>query len=265
VSEERFDFDTAVLERSRSVPVVVDFWAEWCAPCRMLGPILEDLAATAAGRFELVKIDVDQNADLAAGLGVRGIPAVQMFDQGRVVAQFVGALPQPDVERWLAESLPDARLERLDALARDWIARGRAVLPEIEAFAAANPGLPLAQLRLAQALATTDPARARAVLRELPATADAELAADVMSIVDLVETPDDAPSRSARPLAAARAALAAHDLDRALDSLVDAVAADRRFGDDLARRAAVALFRLLGSDHELTRTYQRKLASVLLV
>jgi len=265
VSEERFDFDTVVLERSRTVPVVVDFWAAWCAPCRMLGPILEDLAATAAGRWELVQIDVDQNADLAAALGVRGIPAVQMFDQGRVVARFVGALPRTEVERWLETNLPDQRLERLDALGREWIVRGRTVLPEIETFAATNPDLPLARLRLAQALATTDPARAREMLRDLPATADAELATDVESIAELAETRDDAPSRSAPQLATARTALAAHDLDRALDSLVDAVAADRRFGDELARRAAVALFRFLGPDHELTRTYQRRLASVLLV
>ena len=263
MNDERFDFDSQVLARSHTVPVVADFWATWCAPCRTLGPILEKLAGEAAGRWELVKIDTDQNPDLAVSLGVRGIPAVQMFDRGRLVAQFVGALPRAEVERWLATHLPDARLERLEELGRSWIARGRAVLPEIETFAAANPDLPLVHLRLAQALATSDPQRARALVRELPATTDADLAADVTSLIDLVEARDEGPS--APSLAAAREALVAHDLDRTLDNLCDAVQADRRFEDELARRAAVALFHLLGPDHELTQTYQRRLASVLLV
>jgi len=265
VSEERLDFAVTVLERSQAVPVVVDFWAEWCAPCRMLGPILEDLAASAAGRWELVKVDVDQNQDLAAGLGVRGIPAVHLFDQGRLVAQFVGALPRPEVERWLEAHLPDPRLERLAAFARDWIERGRAILPELETFVAANPDLSIARLRLAQTLAATDPARARALLRDLPASADAELATDVESVADLAERRDDEPAAIAPPLAAARAALVAHDLDRTFASLVDVVVADRSYRDGLARRAAVALFHFLGPDHELTRAYQRRLASVLLI
>ncbi len=265
MSAERFDFEAAVIERSRAVPVVVDFWAPWCAPCRLLGPVLEELAAQAAGRWELVPIDVDQHADLAAGLGVHGIPAVHMFDQGRIVASFVGALPQPEVERWLDAHLPDVRLERLASLARAWVSKGATVVPELDAFAQANPDLSEARLRLAQALAPTDPARAKELLRDLPASADAELAGDISSLIELVETPDAAATRSAPHLAAARAALSAHDLDRTLDSLVDAVGADRAFRDELARRAAVAVFHLLGPDHELTRTYQRRLASVLLV
>ncbi len=265
MSEPRVDFETAVLERSKTVPVVVDFWAPWCGPCRTLGPILEDLAAGAGGRFELVKINVDEQPDLAAALGVRGIPAVQLFDQGRAVAQFVGALPRADVQRWLERSLPDPRAARLEALAREWVTRGSAIVPELEQLAKDSPDLPLAALRLAQAIVAEDPARARALVRDVLASADTELAAAVESLADLVEPRPDEPKRIAPHLAAARGALRAHELERVLESLVDAAAADRRYGDELARRAAVALFRLLGPDHELTQTYQRRLASVLLV
>src|ERR1700730_10618579 len=100
------NFEAAVVDRSHSLPVVVDFWAEWCAPCRQLGPVLEREASKRSGRLELVKVDVDSNQTLSRTYGIQGIPAVKAFHKGRVVAEFVGAQPAAAVERFLDSLLP---------------------------------------------------------------------------------------------------------------------------------------------------------------
>jgi len=259
------DFANAVIERSFTLPVVVDFWASWCAPCRTLGPVIEELAAQAAGRWELVKLDTEAQPDIAQQFAVMSIPAVKMFHQGQVVAEFVGALPAEQIRQWLDEHLPDDRLDPLASLVARWEAEGgEAIAPELEAFVEQHPELHQGRLRLAQAIVAGNPGRARELISGMELDADlAELASDILGLADLMDSSAEPPPRLAPQLDGARQALRRHDLDGALQHLVEMAMIDKSFDNELARRAAVALFRLLGEDHELQDKHRRRLSMAL--
>jgi putative thioredoxin len=263
------EFASAVMQRSFDVPVVVDFWAEWCGPCKVLGPTLERLAAEGGGSWELAKVDVDANQELAMQFGVKGIPTVIAFRDGQVAAQFTGALPEDQVRQFvesLAPSELDIAAERAyvaldegdEALAEQvWLA----VLDQDPAHELAGTGLAglmlergdqEAALALLARLAPTEAVRQLQAAARLTAVGD----------LDTLEAAaaDGSPQAS---LEYGKALAATGDYETAFEKLIDIVALRDEDHSDAARLVVLDLFELLGPEHPLTVTYRRRLANAL--
>jgi putative thioredoxin len=243
-------FQTAVIDRSHTLPVVVDFWASWCGPCRQLGPVLERAAAARAGKLELTKIDVDANPGLARTFGIQGIPAVKAFRDGRVAAEFVGAQPPTAVDQFLDSLLPseaDSLVERGDEAS---LRRAHELEPS-----RADAAVPLA--KILRERGETD--EALAVLARVPGS----FAADGLAARIGLEA---AAKNSAQPpvpdLTEAFAALDAGDQERALDLMLNALPNADGARDDV-RRVVIGVLDELGVAHPLARETRRRLASAL--
>lgn len=273
-------FDEQVLRASVSRPVLVDFWAPWCGPCRALTPVLERVAAELAGRMTLVKVNSDEEPELAARYGVRGIPSCKLFVDGKVADEFTGALPEGAVRAFLQDALPSPAAPMVaeagaHAAAGDFAAalasleRALAVDPDDEGalFAQADALLALQRNEDAQAVVAKLEAHARPVrdARRLAALA-ARVALAGGAAPDLAALARAAavePVDCAAKLAYARALAAAGDFARALPELLAIVRADRKFGDDVGRRTMLTIFDALPADSDLVRRYRRELASAL--
>lgn len=238
-------FEHEVMEASKDLPVVVDFWAPWCGPCRALTPVIEKAAAAFAGRIKLVKVNSDENQDLASAFGVRSIPSVIAFKDGRPAAQFVGAQSEGQVRAFMEKLLPSASEEALER-AEAACAEGRLDDAERElAVVDADPVLAPRVQALRQTIAF---ARAAA---EGPGEAELE--------AKLAANPADHETRFTL------AGLYAYErrYREAMDALLEILRRDRHWRDGEARRQLLALFDLAAGDPPLVAEYRRKLARLL--
>lgn len=268
-------FEAAVLEESRRRPVVVDFWAPWCGPCRTLGPVLERLAAQGGGAWLLAKVNVDEEPELAGRLGIQGIPAVKAFRDGAVVDEFVGALPEGQVRRWLGRIVPGpadaaaaegaAHLQagRREA-AREALSRALSLEPLHPGALVELAALDLEEGRREEAQArlerlppgVPEPLATRAAALRLRATAPA--AADLDALRRAVEA---APEDGAPRLALARGLAGAGHYPAALEALLEVVRRfHRREPGEEARQLMVQLFDAVGARSELADTYRTRLS-----
>jgi putative thioredoxin len=265
-------FQQEVLLRSREVPVLVDFWAEWCAPCKTLSPMLERMTVEAGGAFELAKVDVDANQELSAQFLVQSIPTVVAIRNGKEAQRFTGALPEASIAEFLAAVLP-TELDLMVDEARTALVTGdtsgaehmlRQVLERQSDHQ--DAGTSLAALLIDQA----NIEEALIVLGKLVPDADVErlqAAARLRQsagddISDLELRASDEPENDEAQLNLARGLAAHSEFEPALDRLL-AVVKRKGDGKEDARQAMVDIFGVLGSDHPLTATYRRQLATAL--
>ena len=258
---EKVDFAQDVIARSHEVPVVVDFWAPWCGPCRVLGPVIEGLASEAEGKWELVKVNSDMAPVVSEEYGIRSIPAVKLFHQGKVIADFVGALPRQQILQWLDAHLPNEYLATFEELLPLLDGMGREIaVASLAQLVTDAPDFLDARLRLAFEYAFEAPEQATELLEGIlfRTRQHLEQAQDIRELVRLMEAPLDIELPVGKKILAAREAGRVRDMDSLLELLVEAVMLDKSYADDLARKATIACFRMLGPQHMLTLKYRRR-------
>ncbi|WP_321884338.1 thioredoxin [Paraburkholderia bannensis] len=274
-------FEKDVIEASALAPVLVDFWAPWCGPCKTLGPMLEKLEAEYAGKWKLVKVNVDENQELAAHFQVRSIPHVVAFADRQAVDQFIGVLPEGQLREFLDRLIPDsaqaARIAAQEALADG---RREDAYEALQAALAYDPGFDDARMDLIEMLLadnradeahkevellspkTTQGIDAR--FNALKTRLDALDAAEDLPPTDALEAqvsahPDDLEAR----FDLASALIARRKYAGALEHLLEIVKRDRTFRDDIGRKTMLSVFGLAEHQPQLVSEWRRKLSATL--
>ncbi len=264
------NFEQEVLERSHEIPVLVDFWAEWCGPCRVLGPILERLAQEDGTNWALAKLDTEQFPEVAARYQVRSIPNVKLFVDGAVADEFVGALPDYQVERWLQKALPGKFAKQL-AQAQRLIQEGKGTEAQrlLEQIVQSDPQNNRARVLLAPLTLFKDPAQAARLIENIDDPEFSEITESVRTIARLhgfVTNPENLPAGAGQEhYREALRFLFDGDFDGALGQFIDVIRQDRAYDDDGARKACIAIFKFLGEEHPITLKHRREFSSALYV
>ena len=268
------DFDQHVLEESKQRPVVVDFWAPWCGPCKSLKPVLEKLAAEYGGKFLLAKINSDDNQELAARYGVRGIPSVKAFIDGEPVDEFSGALPEGEVRAFLDRLVPGPADEmRQQAAAARMAGDITGALQLLAEASKLDPGHLGVRLDAADIMLDLNEAdEARRLIASVPDDADPRVPQLKARLQFMDAAGEDEAALRARVAAnendlearlkLANLHVAAGQYEAGMDQLLEIIQRDRSFGEDIGRTTLLSVFDLLGGG-ELVNRYRRKLASAL--
>ena len=259
------NFQQEVIQKSFEKPVLVDFWAEWCGPCKILGPVLEKLAEKHNDKWVLAKVNTEVHQELAMQYGIRGIPNVKLFIDGQVTDEFTGAMPEAAIEQWLQKAIPSKFAQHV-AQAADLLQRGDIQKSQeiLESVLAAEPGNLAAKAMLARSLAFSNPQKAVELAQDLEGTEHYNLSEalnEIAYLYDRAENPDKLPEAPVKSqYLQAIADLKQLDFEKALKTFIEIIIEDRYYDDDGARKACIAIFKYLGDSSELTRDYRTRLS-----
>ncbi len=269
MSYEIQDFGKDVVERSHELPVLVDFWAEWCAPCRILGPALENLAAQAGGEWALAKVNTEQHREAAMEYDIQSIPNVKLFVDGKVVEEFVGAMPEEMIRKWMRDALPSKyrrQIEQAKALlAQDHLKEAETILQEVLSQEADNEE---ARILLAAGLLFSEHAKAAETVKDISPASDyiqtAEAIQTISELFELRKHPDTLPEAGVKEdFLTALNLLHGRDFDAALTKFIEILHIRRSYHDEMGKKACVAIFNFLGQDHEISQKHRRDFSSAL--
>lgn len=263
------DFEYEVIAYSNQVPVIVDFWAEWCHPCKSLTPVLEKIAIEGQGSFRLAKVNVDENPNLALRYSVRSIPNVKAFQDGQVVSEFLGLQPEPRVKEFIRNIAPsqiDLLLEKGQSLleSMDWDEASNS----FRQFLAKSHNHPAGLLGLLKAcLMQGKFSQARQMIDVFPPSPEYTRLEILRPLFSALWEEKSNPAFTDNPLDAtyhnALRLMLRGNLAAAMDGVIDILRQDKHYHNDEARKVLLGLFEILGDKHPLTQQYRRELSMVL--
>jgi putative thioredoxin len=260
INATQTSFTADVLEKSLEKPVVVDFWASWCQPCLMLDPILKELASENNDEWQLVKVNVDENPELSQAYQIKGIPAIKVFHNKKIIGEFNGLMYKPQMKQWLNGIIPNPETQLFDEIKAklDLGASHLTIQDELKNFIQQYPSHIDAKTLLAKLLAWDNISEADTLVQDIQEDyKDFNTVQSIRTLKELQELEDIKELQDLKQL------LNQQKIEESLEEIINITIQNKAIQNELPRRLGVAMFTLLGSNHELTQKYRRRFDSAL--